>query len=159
MTQISQLISDISATGARFVIRDDGVGLDRPIPAGLLVLARQNKASIHKELARQREATRQRGERRLQAAAQGLPINPVELLSFYAGDIMAIGAGEVSDEALAASVRCYAMHHVWHAPNEPDSRVKCSECKQDRCQYPLAYGRHGSDQPRWCGNYTPRGAK
>ncbi|MDQ5770818.1 hypothetical protein [Thiothrix subterranea] len=47
---VMQIINDITATGARFVLDADGVGLDRIIPDDLLELARQHKFAIKREL-------------------------------------------------------------------------------------------------------------
>lgn len=35
-----------------------------------------------------------------------------------------------------------------------DGMVKCCDCQQIGCPHPLAFGRHTSPQPRWCGSFT-----
>lgn len=155
MSAIAQIIRDISATGARFIISESGVGIDRQVSSDLLNLAKQHKEAIRDYLLQQWEADKQRGIQMLASAATGLPVNQQELTDFFRDDLEAIGAGEISREALLASVRWYAKHYGKPAQHERDLRVKCCDCQQTRCPYPLAYGRHNSTQPRWCSNYTP----
>jgi hypothetical protein len=115
MTTISQLISDISATGARFVISESGVGLDRPIPADLLTLAKQHRAAIRDYLIRQQEADRQRGIRMLANAAKGLPVNLQELTDFFADDLEDFGNGTVSPAGIRKACEWFAYAHKGRA--------------------------------------------
>ena len=49
-----------------------------------------------------------KAERRLQSAAQGLPVTLEELLAFYAVDLPAFEAGEVPQPTIRFSVELYA---------------------------------------------------
>lgn len=116
MTAISQLITDISATGARFVISDGGVGLDRPIPADLLTLAKQHKAAIRDYLIQRQEADRKRGIRMLATAAKGLPVNLQELTDFFRDDLEDFGNGAVSMAGIRKACVWFAyVYPAWRA--------------------------------------------
>lgn len=56
MTTAQDIIRQVSATGARFVLVAGGVGFDRPLPGDLLELAREHKAAIQQELEQQATA-------------------------------------------------------------------------------------------------------
>lgn len=149
------IIQQVTETGAHFIIDGDRVGKDRLIPADLMALAREHRDAIRAELETQHIET---GKKMLCSAASNLPINHAELLLFFRDDLGAIGAGQVSSEALEANVRWYATHYGKPAIHETDGRVRCCDCQQNRCPYPLQYGRHGSTQPRWCNSYTAKGS-
>ena len=113
---VVQIISDITATGARFILDADGVGLDRIIPDGLLELARQNKHEIRRELESQQAAIRDEGLKRLKSAAQGLPVSFQELSSFFAGDLQSFGIGEVKQAGIRKACEWFAyVYPAWRA--------------------------------------------
>ncbi|WML91253.1 hypothetical protein RCF98_02600 [Thiothrix lacustris] len=113
---VLQIISDITATGARFVVDADGVGLDRIIPDDLLELARQHKYAIKRELIAQQAAIRLEGIRRLKVAAHGLPLDFPELQAFFEGDIHDFGSGGVSPAGIRKACEWFAnVYPLWRA--------------------------------------------
>lgn len=113
MSAITQIIRDISATGAKFVINENGIGLDRTIPVELLSLAKQNKDAIRLELEAQQ---RREGIRNLRLAAQGLKLNFEELARFFEIDLMDFGNGAVSMAGIRKAAEWFAYTYpAWRA--------------------------------------------
>lgn len=152
-----QIINDITATGARFVLDADGIGLDRIIPAHLLELARQHKQAIKLELEAQQKAIRAEGIKRLKVAAHGLPVDLDELLSFFADDLQDIATGAINPGGLQQAVEWFTYSHLkrTHKPVEPSPQeigmVRCTDCKQSNCS---REGRQSSPAYRWCSDYN-----
>lgn len=107
----------------------------------------------------------QRGVIRLRDAAAGLPATLEELVTFFRDDIESWGRGE----ALQAGIRkacewyCFTYQNRQPVGGEEDLRVRCCDCKQDKCPYPLATHQgkqlyHASTQLRWCDSFTPGGS-
>jgi hypothetical protein len=162
MNTARDIINQVSATGARLVLVQGGVGFDRPIPDNLLRLARDHKAAIRAELEAQ---TTQEGIKRLKEAAQGVPATLEELQAFFADDLESFGMGEVSQAGIVQAVRWYVFQHLGRRDPIPEptpkeqGMVKCSECLQDRCSYrqTTPWGSlimQSSPQWRWCRDYT-----
>jgi siroheme synthase len=113
---VLQIINDITATGARFVLDADGVGLDRAIPDDMLELARQHKYAIKRELEAQQKAIRAEGIKRLKVAAHGLPLDFAELQAFFDGDIHDFGSGGVSPAGIRKACEWFAnVYPMWRA--------------------------------------------
>jgi len=113
---VMQIINDIAATGARFVLDADGVGLDRIIPDDLLELARQHKFAIKRELEAQQAVIRAEGIRLLKVAAHGLPLDFDELQAFFDGDIHDFGSGGVSPAGIRKACEWFAnVYPLWRA--------------------------------------------
>ena len=111
-----QIINDITATGARFVLDADGVGLDRIIPDHLLELARQHKFAIKRELEAQQAEFRVEGIKRLEMAAKGLPVTSNELKAFFADDLVSFGTGEVTQAGIRKACEWFAhVYPAWRA--------------------------------------------
>ena len=111
-----QIINDITATGARFVLDADGVGLDRIIPDDLLELARQHKFAIKRELEAQQAAIRAEGIRLLKVAAHGLPLDFAELQAFFSNDLPDFGTGEVTQAGIRKACEWFAhVYPAWRA--------------------------------------------
>ena len=53
MNAAQDIIKQVSATGARFMLVNGGVGFDKPLLPHLLLLAKQHKAEIKTELEQQ----------------------------------------------------------------------------------------------------------
>lgn len=97
------------------------------------------------------------GLKRLEAAAAGLPIPLDELAVIFADDLEDFGAGAVSMAGIRQACEFYAKNR--HQPQReevPAGMVRCTDCQQGQCPYPLTHGRHTSEQFRWCKNYTAR---
>lgn len=158
---VQQIIKDIFATGARFVLNVEGIGLDRPIPDNLLLLARQYKTDIKRELEAQQAAFRAEGIKRMEIAAQGLPVTSNELKEFFADDFVSFGTSEVTQAGIVKAVRWYAFTYKGRAEQSqreeiPAGMVKCSDCLQDRCKWNDRYIRQSSPAWRWCKDYTAK---
>ncbi|MDD5393153.1 MAG: hypothetical protein PHE17_09060 [Thiothrix sp.] len=110
MTAITQIIRDINATGAQFVINaHGGVGLDRAIPVDLLSVAKQHKDGIREEL------IRLEGIRRLGVAAEGLPLDFADLQAFFFEDLPDFGSGAVSMEGIRHACEWFAYTYKGRA--------------------------------------------
>ena len=157
---VQQIIKDISATGTRFVLNKDGIGLDRPIPDNLLLLARQYKADIKRELETQQAEFRVEGIKRLEMAAQGLPVTSNELKAFFADDLVSFGTGEVTQAGIVKAVRWYVFTYKKRAKIQQKEilagMVKCSDCLQNRCKWNIGFTRQTSPAFRWCSDYTAK---
>ena len=162
MNTARDIINQVSATGARLVLVQGGVGFDKPIPDNLLRLARDHKAAIRAELEAQ---TTQEGIKRLKEAAQGVPATLEELQAFFADDLESFGMGEVSQAGIVQAVRWYAYQYKGREEPQPEEipagMVRCTDCLQNRCTYRQVtpYGNvvmQSSPAWRWCDDYTAR---
>lgn len=109
MSKALEIIEQITATGARLVPVQGGVGFDKPLPDDLLTLARDHKDAIRAELEAQ---TKQAGVKRLETAAKGLPATLEELQEFFQDDLLDFGNGGVSDAGIRKACEWYAFTHM-----------------------------------------------
>ncbi len=107
------------------------------------------------------------GLKRLEVAAQGLPITIGELSAFFADDLQSFGSGEVTQAGIVKAVRWYVFQHLGRYQPLPEptpkeqGMVRCVDCLQDRCSYRqvTSYGNvmvQSSPQWRWCKEYTAK---
>ena len=109
MSKALEIIGQVTATGARLVLVQGGVGFDKPLPDDLLTLARDHKDAIRAELEAQ---TKQKGVKRLETAAKGLPVTLEELQEFFQGDLLDFGSGGVCDAGIRKACEWYAFTHM-----------------------------------------------
>ena len=109
MSKALEIIGQVTATGARLVLVQGGVGFDKPLPDDLLTLARDHKDAIRAELEAQ---TKQKGVKRLETAAKGLPVTLEELQEFFQGDLLDFGSGGVCDAGIRKACEWYAFVHM-----------------------------------------------
>jgi hypothetical protein len=111
MSKALDIIGQVTATGARLVLVQGGVGFDKPIPDDLLYLARDHKEVIRAEL--EAQAT-QEGVKRLEEAAKGLPVTLEELQEFFQGDLLdfGTGTGTVTMAGIRKASEWYAFVHM-----------------------------------------------
>lgn len=109
MSKALEIIGQVTATGARLVLVQGGVGFDKPLPDDLLTLARDHKDAIRAELEAQ---TKQAGVKRLETAAQDLPATLEELQEFFQGDLLDFGNGGVCDAGIRKACEWYAFTHM-----------------------------------------------
>ena len=109
MSKALDIIGQVTATGARLVLVQGGVGFDKPLPDDLLTLARDHKDAIRAELEAQ---TKQKGVKRLETAAKGLPVTLEELQEFFQGDLLEFGSGGVCDAGIRKACEWYAFTHM-----------------------------------------------
>lgn len=119
------------------------------------------------------------GLKRLEVAAQGLPITIGELSAFFADDLQSFGSGEVTQGGIVKAVRWYVFQHLGrHDPiPEPTPKeagmVRCTNCGKATvhrdnggCPHNVEWFgwdgrtpyRHSQSSPqwRWCSGYTAR---
>ncbi len=75
------------------------------------------------------------GMKRLEAAAQGLPITIDELAAFFADDLQSFGTGEVKQAGIVQAVRWYAFTHMqrsvyWWERDKPSNVVVLDEYRR-----------------------------
>jgi hypothetical protein len=75
------------------------------------------------------------GLRRLEAAAQGLPVTLDELAAFFASDLQSFGGDEVKQPGIALAVRWYAFTHMnrstyWWKTDKPKNVVLLDEYRR-----------------------------
>jgi hypothetical protein len=110
---------------------------------------------------------KKQGLKRLEVAAQGLPVTIGELLAFFADDLQSFGSGEVTQAGIVKAVRWFVFQHLGRFQPIPEptpkeaGMVRCVDCLQDRCSYRQVtpYGNvvmQSSIQWRWCGKYTAK---
>jgi hypothetical protein len=73
--------------------------------------------------------------KRLEAAAQGLPVTLDELAAFFASDLQSFGSGEVKQSGIALAVRWYAFTHMkrsvyWWNTDKPKNVVLLDEYRR-----------------------------
>lgn len=112
MSTAQDIIRQVSATGARLVLVNGGVGFSKPLPENLVALAREHKAEIRRELERQAGTDKAEGLRRLEVAAQGLPATIKELAEFFADDLPSFGSGEVKRAGIRKACEWFAYIHM-----------------------------------------------
>ena len=164
MSTARDIINQVSATGARLVLVQGGVGFDKPIPDNLLRLARDHKDAIRAELEAQNT---QEGVKRLKEAAQDVPVTLEELQAFFADDLQSFGAGEVTQDTIRQLARWFAYQHLGRRDPTPEptpkeaGMVRCTDCLQNRCSYRQVtpWGdvvEQSSPAWRWCKDFTAK---
>ena len=123
MSAALDIIRRVSETGARLVLVNGGVGFDKPLPDDLLTLARAHKDAIRAELEAQ---TKQKGVKRLETAAKGLPATLEELQEFFQGDLLDFGNGGVCDAGIRKACEWVVFRHWGRHPywDHPDRKPK-----------------------------------
>lgn len=97
------------------------------------------------------------GLKRLEVAAQGLPVILDELIEFFSDDLQDFGSGAVTMAVIRQACEWYAYRYKCRAQPEaeqiPTGMVRCNDCKQDRCKH---VGKQSSPAWRWCSDYTAK---
>ncbi len=75
------------------------------------------------------------GLKRLEAAAQGLPVTLDELVVFFANDLQSFGADEIKQAGIVQAVRWYAFTHkqrsvYWWETDKPKNVVLLDEYRR-----------------------------
>ncbi len=105
------------------------------------------------------------GKKRLEVAAQGLPVTLAELEAFFGDDLQDFGSGEVKQAGIRQACEWYAYQYKGRTDQKPEEipvgMVRCTDCLQDRCKYQWVtkYGNvvmQSSPAWRWCDDYTAR---
>ena len=110
------IIKQVTASGARFILDGDRVGIDRLVPAELLELARQHKEAIRGELAATQARLKSAGLAQLVQAARGLPATLDELAEFFSDDLEDFGTGVVKPEGIRQACEWVVFRHWGRHP-------------------------------------------